>query len=135
MNEPTDSQIIDYYMKANSASPSRSCVDTVRHFLAKQKNETGDMLSFEEWSNSCENIPTREQVWNIARQGMIALPPESEWPEWATKIVITFQGDPGGCGEWWKVIPRTKPQPIKMTIEEVLERLEKLEGKKVEIIE
>jgi hypothetical protein len=149
MNEPTDEEIKQYFhSKLNAGGAYTSCVATVRHFLEKQKPETGDMLSFDEWQ---ERWIGPRVAFEAARQGMIALPPESEWPEWATNTIIVFCEaiqwlDEGSKDKNWKAdgrirpyaksfTRRTKPQPIKMSRAEALERLAGVMGKPVEITE
>jgi len=118
------------------------------------------MKTFEEWVESegmSGNVKWFEKCWNDARTDMIpaenaiTMPPESEWPGWATGIQMSFTAhnehernsgyDPFGntkhpddpTKQWKEIMyqKRTKPQPIKMSIEEARKQLQEILGKPV----
>lgn len=145
--KPTEESIRLFAVDAGPWYNQSTIVKIVYHFLERQANETsGDMLTFEESWGASPSFKSTEQLsehhFNAARVGMIpaknaiTLPDESEWPEDARCIDVVFSYDGSELRNVNMIacVPRTKPQPIKMSLAEALERLEGVMGKPVEIV-
>ncbi len=68
------------------------------------------MKTFEEWfaylniSVGPNTILWMRNAWNKAREGMVELPPESEWPDRAAKIALCWVSNDGDY--WLHMLPQ-----------------------------
>lgn len=142
-------ETVDYFIEKHCVVDGLTAIEWAQMYtkiIKHQANETiGDMLTFEELLDKCDpsDLEKERLFWcfNVARQGMrpaknaITLPDEDKWPEWAQGIRIKYQGTKLDHYQIIEDVLRTKPQPIKMSKAEALERLAGVMGRDVEIVE
>ena len=112
---------------------SEQCIDDGNNWVRfTHFSEVADKLIAINTSLSTAPGNAQQQV---QAENAIIPPPESEWPEWADCIFVSFVGANGKNQIALPQINRTNPQPITMTKAEALAKLAEVMGKPVVIEE